>query len=108
MAAGANEEAAEAALMRFRVERTSVGDDIQPCDGAYWQGTHRELLDGTVRRDGQWYIDIPTIEALVAFVRDTPNASRSGLGNEVIVIVGELGGSREVDPTLEIYDDWRE
>lgn len=70
--------------MKFIVTRTSQWDNEKPCENA--------KLDNEVNLwgDKQWYIEINTIEELMAFKRE--------VGVPIIIR----------DNSIEIYDDYRE
>lgn len=70
--------------MKFIVTRTSQWDDEKPCENA--------KLDNEVDLFGnkQWYIEINTIEELMAFKREVG----------VSIIIGSN--------SIEIYDGYRE
>ena len=82
--------------MKFRIKRTSNWDgEEKPCEKAYG-GEH---LGGRADDVRVWYIDINTLDELIAL--------RNEVENELIIGTTwekELNGM----PEIEIYDDYRE
>lgn len=82
--------------MKFRIKRTSNWDgEEKPCENAYG-GEH---LGGRADDVRVWYIDINTLDELIAL--------RNEVENELIIDTTwekELNGI----PEIEIYDDYRE
>ena len=74
--------------MRFRITRTSNYDDAQPCEEAYTLSGE----DDPSERRCDWYIHIDTLGELLAFSQK----------------YGELILNTLNDPSIEIYDTWRE
>ena len=74
--------------MRFRITRTSNYDGAQPCDEAYTLSGE----DDPSERRCDWCVDIGTLEELLAFSQK----------------YGELILNVLSDPSIEIYDTWRE
>lgn len=89
--------------MRFLIKRTSTGifSDIAPIIGAEPEELTRVIQSTPYtkpfeERVTQWWIDVPSLEALLELVT-----------SEGRVIVDWEDLKREV-PTIEIYDDYRE
>ena len=74
--------------MRFRIRRTSNYGDTPPCEEAY-------TVPGEINPEKwwcDWYVNINTLEELLAFNKKH--------GDLVLMIRNE--------PTIEIYDTYRE
>lgn len=81
--------------MKFRITRTSSWwDDNPKCKEAFqeeviiYKGTEHE------RKEMEWFVNIETLQELIEFINKYE-------GKAVIII-------DRLEPTLEIYDDWRE
>ena len=82
--------------MKFRIKRTSNwGGEEKPCEKAYG-GKH---LGGRADDVRVWYIDINTLDELIALRDEVENELIVGTANEK-----ELNDM----PEIEIYDDYRE
>lgn len=82
--------------MKFRIERTSNCDgEEKPCEKAYG-GEH---LGGRADDVRVWYIDINTLDELIAL--------RDEVENELIVGTAQEKELNDM-PNIEIYDDYRE
>jgi len=82
--------------MKFRIKRTSNFDgEEKPCEKAYG-GEH---LGGRANDVRVWYIDINTLDELIAL--------RDEVENELIVGTAYEKELNDM-PEIEIYDDYRE
>lgn len=82
--------------MRFKIERTSLYTNKPPCEEAYTLPDEDEYLPGF----SKYYVDINTIEELLAF---TDKYGRVVIDSQPSQVM-----KSQPNPTIEIYDTYRE